>query len=93
LLLLLLLLLLMPVFVFAASCMGYPPDPKDGIIFCPDNGNMGFWPQGTRCTADCKHGTDGSDQKPYSVCQSDGTWSQILGQCKPECLLPPLLCP
>jgi hypothetical protein len=76
-----------------ASCVGFPPDPDYGIMFCPDNGNVGVWPQGSRCSADCQHGIVDSDQKPYVICQSTGSWSDIVGLCKAPCQLPPALCP
>lgn len=76
-----------------AACFGFPPDPDYGIMFCPDNGNVGAWLQGTRCSADCQYGILDSDQKPYVICQSRGNWSDIVGLCKPPCQLPPALCP
>lgn len=76
------------------SCSGFPSDPANGVMFCPDNGrDPGNWVQGTTCVAECLHGIAGSDQKPYAVCLSNGQWSDTVGICKPACSLPPLLCP
>lgn len=84
---------LCPLFTVTALCTGYPPDPEYGIMFCPDDGSTGTWPQGTVCRSECKYGIQSSDQKPFAVCQSNGQWSDIVGICKAPCDLPPLLCP
>lgn len=62
-------------------------------MFCPGEAGRGFWPQGTLCVSACKHGYGIFDLNPYTICQSDGQWSPTVGTCKPECLLPELLCP
>jgi hypothetical protein len=70
-----------------------PPDPRFGIMFCPQRGPVpGSYPAGTKCTAECTWGIATGSQQPYAVCRSEGTWSDVVGLCKPQCELPPELC-